>query len=200
MTTRVIVTNRPEGCRFSVVGRDRDAVRISLLSTVAVALAVAVMVNPAHAHDFHSSLTEITWRDGRLEASLRLFPDDIERALTLALGERFVLDGRPQTQERLLAYIQRHLEFGTAAEGDGEVAWRWVGEEIGSKILWVHLEAELPAGLEGAWCSNTLLFEVFDDQANLVNVRGPDGRRALSFLAGTGPLPIPPPTPAATSP
>ena len=156
-------------------------------AAAAVALAAATPHAPrASAHKFHTSFTEANYNAeaGTLEVTLRTFPDDLEAALrrrapaTPPAAE----DRKKEFEGRVAAYVAETFRLETPA---GEpIKITWVGMDAGVDSAWLYFEARLPANLEGVRLRNHLLFDLFDDQINLVNLKTKGGRTALRFERG----------------
>jgi hypothetical protein len=118
----------------------------------------------------------------RAEIAIRLFTDDLENVLSLRSGRRVRMDVTPSADRLALAYLR---EVFVLKGADGRPAkLSWVGMEATVNTVWVFVEAELPGGLEGARLTNVILFELFEDQVNTVNLKQGDGRASLVFQPG----------------
>jgi hypothetical protein len=179
----------------------RDARRaltftLSVAATIAVALAASVLRAPrALAHKFHTSFTEANYNAeaGTLEVTLRTFPDDLEAALRrrapatpakdqASSAPSAAKDQKKEFEERVAAYVAETFQLTTAA---GEpIKLTWVGMDAGVDSAWLYFEARLPANPDGVRLRNRLLFDLFDDQINLVNLKTKDKRTALRFERG----------------
>lgn len=168
-------------------GRVRRALTFTLAFAAAASLAGAVARAPrALAHKFHTSFTEANYNAeaGTLEVTLRTFPDDLEAAVRRrapatppAAGDR-----KKEFEERVAAYVAETFRVRTTS-GD-PVKISWVGMDAGADSAWLYFEAPLPAGTESVGLSNRLLFDLFDDQINLVNLKTKEKRVALRFERG----------------
>jgi hypothetical protein len=135
----------------------------------------------ASAHKFYASLAQIERvPEGRLEVGIRLFPDDVEQALTAAEGRRVVIDNTASFQRALLKYLDSTL----VVEAGGERAkWRYVGVDPMVNLLWVFVEADWPKPLKGASVTNKLLLEISGEQVNTVNLTDGNAKESISFTA-----------------
>ena len=166
---------------------------------LAFALAVAAAVAPAGtvarapralAHKFHTSFTEASYNAeaGTLEVTLRTFPDDLESAVRRrpAAGKTSAppaaRDRKKEFEERVAAYVAETFRVRTA--GGDPVKISWVGMDAGVDSAWLYFEVQLPAGTDTFGLSNRLLFDLFDDQINLVTLKTKDRRTALRFERG----------------
>ncbi|HYO99290.1 MAG TPA: DUF6702 family protein [Pyrinomonadaceae bacterium] len=162
------------------------------LAFVASALALPHVVPAAAAHKFHTSFTEAEYnaREHSLEITLRTFPDDLENILSKRNGKAVRLDRKKEAEPLLVAYLQETFQLKTAR---GEtVKLSWVGMDSGVDSAWLYIEARMPDGFAGAQLRNQFLFDLYDDQINLVNVKQEDRKRALTFKNGDSFQPLAP--------
>jgi hypothetical protein len=162
---------------------------VTIRSTIALAAALvfAVALAPgAAAHKFHASLAEVelNGETGRLEISMRLFADDLERALERRAGKRVRLDATREVGPVVLEYLRDSFVVRDA-EGDA-VELAWVGMEARVDEVWVFVEAAAPRGVQGARIADRVFFELFSDQVNTVNVKSGAARTSLVFTPGDG--------------
>ena len=61
---------------------------------------------------------------------------------------------------------------------------KWVGREIDAESIWIYLETDSTESPEGYNLRNTLFFESFPEQANLVVCRYEDKKANLMFKVG----------------
>ena len=163
---------------------------------VAALAAAALHAPPAEAHKFHTSFAEVNHNTeaGTLEVTLRTFPDDLEAALRRradlaparpAAKDRqssAAQDQKKEFEERVAAYVADTFQLKTAS-GD-PVKISWVGMDAGVDSAWLYFEARLPANAEGVQLRSRFLFDLFDDQINLVNLKSNGRRTALRFERG----------------
>ena len=154
---------------------------LSLAFVVAFGLASSRAVPSAAAHKFHTSFTEAEYnaKEGSLQITLRTFPDDLELILGKRSGKSVRLDRKQDAEPLLVAYLQETFQLKNSK---GEIVkLSWVGMDAGVDSAWLYFEARLPDGLAGAQLRNQFLFDLYDDQVNLVNVKQDKQKRALTF-------------------
>jgi hypothetical protein len=160
---------------------------LAAAAALTAALAAATLRAPrALAHKFHTSFAEVNHNAeaGTLEVTLRTFPDDLEAVLrrrapaTPPAGK----DRKKEFEERLAAYVAETFQLKAA---DGEpIKISWVGMDAGVDSAWLYFEARLPANTEGLQLRSRFLFDLFEDQINLVNLKSGGRRTALRFERG----------------
>lgn len=128
-------------------------------------------------HDFHVSMMEIeqNQENGRLEMTVKLFTDDLEKALE----EEGVLDlhlGDYKENEDADYYISAYLEKKLDIEPDSiPVYWHMIGKEVELDVTWCYLETDSVPPLERLYISNYIFTDIFDDQKNIVKSRQAKG-------------------------
>jgi hypothetical protein len=138
-------------------------------------------------HDFHTSLTELNYnaKTGSLEASVRVFTDDLEMALTmLNEGKKVSMESDPKLLDALISkYIKRN--FSLVGPGRQARIGTFYGKEKESDATWIYLEFFDCQNLNGWSVYNTIFTEHFSDQTNLVNVLVQKERKSLLFNTKT---------------
>lgn len=159
--------------------RRRPPIRAAVWG-VGCALAVLLAAGRGDAHPIHTSLGEAEWNaeTGCLEVALRVFPDDLELALTKSVRRPVNLQrDAARLDQWIVPYLKRHFVLqrqGTA------LPIRWVGKEVSAKEVWLYFE--IPAqDLEHCQCRNTLLCDVLSDQRNTVVIT--DGARIATVIS-----------------
>lgn len=145
---------------------------------------IALITAVLSAHSFHASLAEVARnpKEKTIEVSLRLFPDDIELAMSKDAGRAVHLDDSPESDKALFHYLERNFVF-TSAKSKKQLPLKWVGKEFDVKTLWVYVELPAGASAEEIILDDRILFELYADQVNTVNVkRSADDVRTVTFL------------------
>jgi hypothetical protein len=68
----------------------------------------------------------------------------------------------------------------------------WVGMDAGVDSAWLYFEAQLPEGPAGVQLRNQFMFDLYDDQINLVNIKQDGKKHALTFKNGDSFQPLAP--------
>ncbi|CAM2011094.1 DUF6702 family protein [Acanthopleuribacter pedis] len=132
------------------------------------ALLLAGGAFPLWAHRFHASLTQAEWnpKSNSLEVVVRVFANDIERAVSQAAGEKWRLDD--QNEAPLWAYVRDRFAF---VHNGKEVPFQPIGHESDVRTAWLYLEVPLSGPPTELALRNTLLIEINTDQVNTVNLK-----------------------------
>ena len=154
-------------------------IRIFSLAFIVMAFAPVVL-----AHRYHTSVTRMEFKaeERVVELTLQTFADDIEVALSQRSGVANVrLGPEPKTNALLLQYLRSTFVL---KNGEEELELEWVGMELKGHSVWFYLQAKAPAGVGQLTLSNRLLFDVFTDQFNIVNVFNRGKKGSLTFKRG----------------
>jgi len=123
-------------------------------------------------HKFYVSLTELRYNshNERFELSIRIFPDDLDRALLERSGIHTQLATKlehEQTDSLLRTYL---LENFTLEADEVEIAFNYLGKEPESDAIWCYLESDPVPAPRQLSIRHELLTEIFPDQVNIVQV------------------------------
>jgi len=140
-------------------------------------------------HDFHVSkcLVEYSTPDQALQVSLHIFVDDLEEALRQQ-GHDHLKIGTPKEDTLAESYLRDYLLKTFRVEIDDQpIELSLLGKELSEdfQAVWCYLEITDIAEFQKLKLSNTVLMETFDDQTNMVTVKGPGGKRS-GFLFQKG--------------
>ena len=120
------------------------------------------------AHKFYVSLSDIKYNEesSTFQLSCSIFTDDLELAFENQTGKKIHLDEiTPSNEQWVFEYVNAHF----SAKTDGKpLKLIGIGYELEADVTWVYLESEevdVPKTIE---LSNTILFELYSEQKNLV--------------------------------
>jgi len=159
----------------------------SFAGNFSVILLILALSPVARAHPIRTSFAEADFRPEtkKFEIALRVFPDDLETALTAHTGRPITLARTPPPafDLALLAYLR--ATFLLRAADDKVPVLHLVGRELKDhdQHLWIYFECELPGGLPGVRLSHRVLRDAFPEQLNALRI-GQKGKTLL-FLNNT---------------
>jgi hypothetical protein len=136
------------------------------------------------AHRYHTSLTRMDYNEKEklVEISIQLFTHDLVPVLEQKAKKRVDLEKTPEVDKLILDYLNEN--FVLKNKNGEPLSLKWVGKELEVDAVWVYVESPSPESLSGANLQNTVLFESFPEQTNLVIARF-DGKKAdLLFKVG----------------
>jgi hypothetical protein len=135
-------------------------------------------------HRFHTSLTRIDYNaeDKNIEITIQLFTHDLEKVLERISKQRIDFEKSAETDKLIEKYLEEH--FVLQNQKGEKLKLRWVGKESDVDTTLVYMEFQTADNIEGFMLRNTIFFESFRDQTNLITARF-DGKKAdLLFKAG----------------
>jgi len=142
-------------------------------------LLAAALTPAARAHPIRTSYAEADFRPEtqKLEIALRVYPDDLETALTAHAGRPITLAHTPPPafDLALLAYLRATFLL-RAADGTTP-ALHLLGRELkdNAQHLWIYIYCTLPGGPAGAQLAHRVLRDTFPEQLNALRLgsKGP---------------------------
>jgi len=144
----------------------------------------SLLNSPASAHRFHTSLTRIDYNSEQklFEISIKLFTHDFVPILEKKTGRRIDLEKTLAVDKFILEYLNENFVL-TDKKGETKIL-KWVGKELEVDSVQIYLETSSTENLENYKLKNTIFFETFSVQTNLVVCRY-DGKKAdLMFKVG----------------
>lgn len=131
-------------------------------------------------HDIHISNTEMEWKTDHIAISTRIFTDDLLNALI----KRFDLQDVPQERAQSISLIRNYIGEKFILTQDGrQIPLQFEQLETGQDAIWCSFSVDtglLEPGLAIA-ISNTILFELFDDQTNIMQVTKGKKKKVITF-------------------
>ena len=147
------------------------------------------------AHDYFMSICTIRHdADGKiLQITWRMTTHDIEHALLAdAKGENLKLgtDKEPAFADSILAaYLTSHLRL----EMDGKpLALRYLGKEVEMEDMYCYLQVDGVSELHPITVSCSLLFDMFEEQQNVVHLETKGSTISHDFRSGSVPFKLVP--------
>lgn len=144
--------------------------------TILLSSCFSSWVSASKAHDIHVSVCELRWNEesGAFEVSVKIFIDDLERALTME-GAPGLFIGTPKESEEANRYIASYLRKHFTIDVDGtRLVPDFLGKEISDDLLAVWCYVQFPAKMsrsQKCTLSNDILLELYDDQRNIMDIK-----------------------------
>lgn len=132
-------------------------------------------------HPFHVSATEISHnaKSKSLEITCRIFIDDFEQILAEKYKAKTDLHDKKRERE-MNVLVQRYLEASIKFSVDGKTFKpNYIGFENDHEATNVYLEIENIANFKRLNISNGILYDLFDDQMNIVHVEKNGARKSI---------------------
>lgn len=116
------------------------------------------------------------------EITIQLFTHDLVPLLESQSGKRVELEKTVGVDRMIFDYLNENFVL-TDAKGAVKTL-KWIGKELETDSVRIYLETASTENLEGYKMKNTMFFESFPEQTNLVVCRY-DGKKAdLMFKVG----------------
>jgi hypothetical protein len=151
---------------------------------VLVATLPPLAARPA-AHEYHVSVTQMQYNPAQklLEISIRVFTDDLEKALSAENdNRRFTLNDHDQNNPFVEKYLRKYFVVSDARQQ--VQPFKYLGKEQEADATWMYLEVPVTGNWPGWSLQNTLLMEAFSDQMNMLNLKLPTGKKTILFKKG----------------
>ncbi len=136
-------------------------------------------------HRYHTSLTRIDYnrQEKIFEISVKLFTHDLEPLLEKRNGgKRVSLEKSAESDKLIFAYLNENFVLNDK-KGAAKTL-KWIGKEFDVDTVEIYVEAEAAETLEGYQLKNTLFFESYPEQSNIVVCRYDDVKADLLFKVG----------------
>ncbi|WP_461096762.1 DUF6702 family protein [Spirosoma luteolum] len=146
-----------------------------------LALLAAQPVGSRPAHDFHASVTQMTYnvKERSFELSIRAFTDDLEKALSATTGTKVHLTTGTKFDPIIEKYVRAHVAYMTPQKQPRPLTY--VGHEVEADAHWIYLEMPYTEPFRGGVMKQDLLMDLFDDQVNMVNLQYQGQKKTFVF-------------------
>ena len=138
----------------------------------------------AEAHTYHTSLTRMDYnaKDKNIEISIQLFIHDALPLLERRLKKRVDIEKTAEVDAELFKYLSETFVFQNKK---GEVQkLKWVGKEFENDVLYVYVDISFEEAPDGTKLQNTIFFESYTEQTNLVIAHFGEKKIDLLYKAG----------------
>jgi hypothetical protein len=162
-----------------------------VIRTLSLLIVICLAVGwVASAHKYHTSVTRLEYnpKERAAEITIQTFTDDLKDILTKRAGKNVRLDGGNDADRLAFDYLRGAFEL---KNGGAKIELQWVGMEVKGETVWLYVLAKMPEGLSKTSLRNAFLFDLFDDQVNIVNVLHGSKKSSLVFKHGEGERQIP---------
>ncbi|MEE2710011.1 MAG: DUF6702 family protein [Gemmatimonadota bacterium] len=159
----------------------------SIRSTSSLPVMLMLLMLPAttsfgqQEHPLYISICEIEHNTdtAALELTFKIFTDDLETALE-EQGVGKLRLGTDREMENADEYIRRYIEKNVVIQvDDRSVELGYVGKEVEMDVAWCYVEVQGVLSIKSMTVSNTLLFELFEEQTNIVHINANKKKKSL---------------------
>ncbi|QJD81275.1 hypothetical protein HH216_07130 [Spirosoma rhododendri] len=113
------------------------------------------------------------------ELSIRVFTDDLEKALSETAGAKVHLSNDKKDDPLIEKYVRAHVAYMTPQRQPK--ALTYVGHEEEADANWIYLEMPYTEPFRGGVMKQNILMDLFDDQVNMVNVSYQGQKKTFVF-------------------
>ncbi len=155
------------------------SIRRFLFKILIGVFALSISINAFH--KYHTSLTVMEYNadEKLIEITIQLFTHDLLPVLEKNTRKTFDLEKNVESDEILLDYLNENFVLNRDDKSAGKLVW--VGKE--TKVDRVYIYAEIPFGGDFGKLElkNTIFFESFGTQTNLVTFHFGESKADLLF-------------------
>jgi hypothetical protein len=123
-------------------------------------------------HPFHLSSTELNYnaKESTVELSCRVFTDDLEAAI--AKNFKVKADLSAESQHKAMdVFVKKYALANLALKGNSKpLALNYLGFEKDNEAVVIYLESAQIKGLKKLETTNSILYDQYDDQSNIIHV------------------------------
>jgi len=138
------------------------------------------------AHDLHIAYADLAVESSLIAGRVRMFKDDLEGALgALVDADAVALVPGPDADALVTRYLREHLRFVVDGQALELTLLDAGADELDREpVWWALVQLRAPGPVERLAVRNTLLFERFDDQRNIMKlVHFPDETQRTYYFA-----------------
>jgi hypothetical protein len=142
----------------------------AVICLIILTLVSTLASKEAGAHKFYASFVTMNFnqQEHLVEITMRIFPDDLAAALRKQQNKNVQLDKSKEVTAMIMVYLRKTFEL---KKGGRVQPLQWVGMELGVDSAFLYFEVKMPGGLSGVQLRDHFLFEMFDDQTNVVSIK-----------------------------
>ena len=162
-----------------------DIIKLVAVLLVAVSFSFANMRSTEpEVHVFHSTLTRIDFNEEArsAEIAIQMFTHDVEPTLEKIAKKRIDLSQTKEVEKLLFDYLGERFVIKNSQGVASKL--KWIGFEREVDTIFVYVEAEMSGAPDKLTLQNSLFFEHFQEQLNLVVCKFKTKKADLAFKVG----------------
>ncbi|MEP7220871.1 MAG: DUF6702 family protein [Bacteroidota bacterium] len=148
---------------------------LPLIHIALMLLSVPAFAGPKH--DVHISYCKAQLSRTSLSGKVSYYKDDFVKALRNRQGTAFYGQGPAQLEAAITAYMRQNFTATTSAGEKLPLIITSTGLDESS--IWFNFAFSSSAPITSILISNSVLFQEFREQMNMVNVKTPSGEHSL---------------------
>ena len=149
------------------------------MPNILTSIIIAIIIHP-----FHVSVCEIDHNPDikLLQITHRIFIDDLEEGINLANAGSYELY-EPENPDQIDKLISEYVQERFSVYVDGKKQeMNYLGHETDTEAVWCYIEIEKIKKFKSIEVHNTILMEVFPDQANIIHINYADQVKSIQLL------------------
>ena len=151
---------------------------MKIFRVLLIALVFSI-VTASTAHKFYVSTTKIEYVEQQQSVQIisKIFIDDLEEVLRKRYDESIVLDSKDESEQD---FVKRYLLEKLQITINGIPATlEYIGKEYEIDVIKVYFEINDIVELSTIEIENMVLFDLFDEQQNIIHLKTGESRRSL---------------------
>ena len=117
-----------------------------------------------------------------VEITIQLFTHELKPILERRLKKQVDLEKTPEVDAEIFKYLTENFVFQNKSGEPQKI--KWVGREFETDAIYIYLEIPFEEDFAGTKLQNTIFFESFAEQTNLVVTKSGDKKTDLIFKSG----------------
>jgi hypothetical protein len=144
------------------------------------AVSLALTARNAQSHPLHTSLAELTYdaRAKEIRISIRVFTDDLTKASDAYAKSKSITTSKVESYARAM--------FVVTDRSNRLISLASCGSKAVSDLTWLCFHAAAANGPSGFRVAHKILFDLYEDQINLVQSAYNGKKQSLLFVRGDG--------------
>lgn len=160
--------------------------KFTALIIIAVLSLTLTFNKAANAHRFHSSLTRIDYdsNEKNIKITIQLIAHDVLEVFDEIRQKSLKLESSKEVDDLLKKYLAEH--FILQNKSGEKLDFKWVGKEIELERVFIYLEIPSDENIENFKLSNTIFFETYPTQTNIIIAKFNGEKADLLFTKKDG--------------
>lgn len=149
-------------------------------------LLLPILVASTHIHKYYVSVTKVEYVKEQQSVQIisQIFIDDFENLLRQRYDESITLDIEDE-KTTVEYYMDRYLREKLLININGKpTKFKFIGKEYKDDITYCYLEIENVSSIKSFSITNDVLFDMFDDQQNIVRTHINDKNKSFILVSG----------------
>ncbi len=157
--------------------------RKNIIYAIAISLFIVTSSFVPMLHKYYFSLTEVNidTKKHSMDVSCKLFMDDLELELNKLSTKKIDLSmsvKNKEVEELLFTYLNKNFKINVGGKLQNS---KFVGYEIENDAVWCYMETANFKGKGTVSIMNTLLYDSFPEQSNLMNVKWDGNNKSMKL-------------------